>query len=72
VQVVLISLRGMTRRDVMRLLNPYWFGGTRKPLPVTIELSDPIQLSEFRGPGMSSTRISLRVRDRFIKEFGSL
>jgi len=72
VQVVMASIRGTRPPDVIRLLNPYWFRSARKALPVAVEFSDPMPLSDFRAEGMTAREISLRVRDRYIQQFGSL
>lgn len=70
--VVLVSLRGTKPRDAIRLLNPVWFRGTRRPLPVSVEISDPVPITEFRRPGWSARQMSLHLRDRYIETFGSL
>lgn len=72
VQVVMANLRGTRPPDAIRLLNPYWFRGTRKPLAVSVEFSEPMPLSDFRAGDMQARDISLRVRDRYIQVFGSL
>lgn len=71
-QVVMCRADGTTPRDVTRMLNPYWFHAMHPPLVIPVEFSDPIPLSELRGPSMSSMEISLRIRDRYLKLFGSL
>ncbi len=71
-QVVMCRVYHTTPRDVTRMLNPYWFHATRTPLVIPVEFSDPISLSELRGPSMDSREISLRIRDRYLTLFGSL
>ncbi|MFH0907916.1 MAG: hypothetical protein V1929_04070 [bacterium] len=71
-RVVFIHVAGTKPRDAVRMLNPHWFRRLRKPLTLAVEFSDPFLLEEFRRPGMSPRDVSLQLRERYIKLYGSL
>lgn len=72
VSVVLTRVLGSKRSDIFRFGNPYLFTLNRKPTVATIEISDPIPLSDFMGSGRGAAEMSLAVRDRYLETFGTL
>jgi 1-acyl-sn-glycerol-3-phosphate acyltransferase len=63
---------GAKRRDFMRFLNPYLFRINDKPTVATVEISEPVPVTQFRTPGKSGTQISMEIRDRYLEIYGRL
>ena len=71
-QIVMAHARGIRVRDVARMLNPYWFRIGRRHARVTLEISEPIAVSEFQASRRSSVETSLLIKQRYLDTFGAL
>jgi 1-acyl-sn-glycerol-3-phosphate acyltransferase len=70
--VVFTRIEGSTRWDLLRLMNPYWFGPFLKALEVKVRIHEPIPLAEFSKGSKHLEKISEAVKEGYLKAFGSL
>jgi 1-acyl-sn-glycerol-3-phosphate acyltransferase len=70
--VVFVRIEGSSRRDLVRLLNPYWFRPFLKELEVRIRIHDPIPLADFAKGKKHLEKISEAVKEGYVRAFGSL
>lgn len=72
VSILFTRVLGSKRRDGLRFLNPHLFPLSRKPTATTVEIAEPVPVSEFKVPGKSASRINEDIRDRYLEIYGSL
>ncbi len=61
-QIQFIRIKGASRRDIFRFLNPYVFGPLLRRLIIDVDISQPIPLTEFQDRSSSPRDVSLRVK----------
>jgi hypothetical protein len=69
-QVCFVRESGGSRWHLLRMLNPYLFGSSVKPVEISIDIQPPIPLIELKRAGNSAKEISEAAKQKYIEIFG--
>jgi 1-acyl-sn-glycerol-3-phosphate acyltransferase len=70
--MVFVRIEGTSRWDLLRLMNPYWFGPFLKEREARVRIHRPQPLVDFWRADESPQQISDRIKQGYLDAFGSL